>query len=695
MPDQAAIGVPGARAPGLRRPHAVALLLSLLCPAVAAQEFPESPDDPSAFATVIQAREYDDRFETVEDLLHHAAGVRVRRFGGLGAYSTVSIRGSKAEQVLILLDGVRLNSTQRGAVDLSTLPLRTIERVEILRGGSARYGSDAVGGVISITSRRPEEGRSLDASVLTGSMRTLGADLLLSDGGERLRTSMAYSRLRSDNDFSFDRVTDVDAGKGGGFGARAPQADRRHSRVNADFVQDTGSFGAYLNTGPTSKGSVFTHLHRKDNGQPGSILDRSLQDVSDEQLSCPDGEEQYRRAILGLNWQDEELGPGAFKTSVYHRYERSELHDNGKGCDYFPALLFPDRSRSQMTENQTGLDVSFAARPSRLGPMRLANRSAVSMRFDHVRTDDVDNKRRFVGSFFTQQELRLFGGWLRLFPALGFEVADTSSGQVRSAQFNGFQDADVNDDAEWLPRIGVILDVAPGLRLKSNYARSYRRPTFAELFHPDYSFVRGNPELEPEESWDFDIGLELQHDGWGPLEGFQLTAAFFHRDIEEAIEWVHFGPTFMPLNTGASRVRGYEIQGSFMLWDRLDLTGNYTFLDTEIKETGSPLPHSPRNQIFGRATLRLGQAQVWGELTYEDRVYLNAAGRLEAPEATQIDAGVSLQLAELPGLRWVPPGLSMSVEGINLTSETRVDSFGLPLPDDTLWYLRLRLAPSR
>ena len=87
--------------------------------AAASAEFPEFSDDPSAFVTVINAREFDARFETVEDVLAHVAGVRVSRFGPLGSHSTASIRGAKSEQVLVLLDGMRLNSANRGEVDLS------------------------------------------------------------------------------------------------------------------------------------------------------------------------------------------------------------------------------------------------------------------------------------------------------------------------------------------------------------------------------------------------------------------------------------------------------------------------------------------------------------------------------------------------------------------------------------------------
>src|SRR5262245_42529637 len=98
------------------RVFAAALLALLLAPPFGvAGEISESPEDPSSFSTVIDAREYDERFATVEELLSQVPGARVRRSGGVGAQSTISIRGSKSEQVLVMLDGVRLNSSARGA----------------------------------------------------------------------------------------------------------------------------------------------------------------------------------------------------------------------------------------------------------------------------------------------------------------------------------------------------------------------------------------------------------------------------------------------------------------------------------------------------------------------------------------------------------------------------------------------------
>ncbi len=92
---------------------------------------------------------------TVGEALAFVAESLARAYGGPGSLITPSIRGSTAEQVWVLLDGVPLNSVLAGTVDLSTIPIDDVERIEILRGPfSAIYGSGALGGVISIVTRR-------------------------------------------------------------------------------------------------------------------------------------------------------------------------------------------------------------------------------------------------------------------------------------------------------------------------------------------------------------------------------------------------------------------------------------------------------------------------------------------------------------------------------------------------------------
>ena len=90
-------------------------------------------------------------------------------YGAEGATKSVSIRGSTSSQVLVLLDGIRLNSSRDGGVDLSSIPMEIIDHIEIVRGGeSSLYGSSAIGGVINIVTKKAEK-PSISLSVTNGS----------------------------------------------------------------------------------------------------------------------------------------------------------------------------------------------------------------------------------------------------------------------------------------------------------------------------------------------------------------------------------------------------------------------------------------------------------------------------------------------------------------------------------------------
>ena len=103
---------------------------------------------------------------SVVDLLRDLPGVFVQQSGGRGSVVSLFTRGAKPNFTLVLLDGVKANdptNTRGGSYDFSTLDLNDIERIEFVRGpASAIYGSDAVGGVINIITRRggdaPEAG---------------------------------------------------------------------------------------------------------------------------------------------------------------------------------------------------------------------------------------------------------------------------------------------------------------------------------------------------------------------------------------------------------------------------------------------------------------------------------------------------------------------------------------------------------
>ncbi|WP_095159364.1 TonB-dependent receptor domain-containing protein [Pseudomonas sp. Irchel 3E13] len=151
----------------------------------------------SASASTVFTRDDIERLQpsNVTDLLTRVPGVQVARTGGRGSLPGIFIRGTKSAQSLVLVDGQRIANTSSGDSGLQYLDIGQIERVEVLRGSrSAIYGSDAMGGVIQIFTRRGSE-QNLHANLrlAVGSQQTVQRSLGLSGGDERTRFSLGAS----------------------------------------------------------------------------------------------------------------------------------------------------------------------------------------------------------------------------------------------------------------------------------------------------------------------------------------------------------------------------------------------------------------------------------------------------------------------------------------------------------------------
>ena len=123
--------------------------------------------------------------KTLAELLGQQAGVQFWSSGGLGKASSVSLRGLEARHTLLLIDGVRYSSATVGTPTWENIPLESIERIEIVRGPlSGLYGSDAVGGVVQIFTRRGKDGLRTNAVASVGSKRfgQLGGGLSFGQG---------------------------------------------------------------------------------------------------------------------------------------------------------------------------------------------------------------------------------------------------------------------------------------------------------------------------------------------------------------------------------------------------------------------------------------------------------------------------------------------------------------------------------
>ena len=131
-----------------------------------------------AFFSVIKREQFEGKMENLSEIIEKEAGVQIRQSGGLGSFSTVSLRGSSSEQVVIYMDGVPLNEASGGGVNLANISLSDIASVEIYRGITpVNFGKASVGGVINIKTLRAEKGLHASGGAGYGSFnaRSLGA----------------------------------------------------------------------------------------------------------------------------------------------------------------------------------------------------------------------------------------------------------------------------------------------------------------------------------------------------------------------------------------------------------------------------------------------------------------------------------------------------------------------------------------
>lgn len=156
----------------------------------------EARNDSSAANTVF-TREDIDRLQPsdVPDLLRRVPGVQVAQTGGRGSLPGIYIRGTQSAQSLVLVDGQRIGNSTSGDSNLQHLNIEQIERVEVLRGSrSVIYGSDAIGGVIQIFTRRgTEQGLQPRLHLGFGSQQTWERSLGLSGGDEKTRFNLGAS----------------------------------------------------------------------------------------------------------------------------------------------------------------------------------------------------------------------------------------------------------------------------------------------------------------------------------------------------------------------------------------------------------------------------------------------------------------------------------------------------------------------
>ncbi|MFN7964094.1 MAG: TonB-dependent receptor [Acidobacteriota bacterium] len=619
-----------------------------------------SSDDVAAFATVLDASELIGKGEDLSDVLRRSPGTRVFSYGGVGRYATVSQRGSTAEQVAVMVDGVLQNAALGGAVDLSLVPLAELQTVTVYRGfAPASTGAFGLGGLIDIRTRAAQRKPQLQAALTGGALGFVQAAL---NGSGPLGASSAWrgsvERLQSDGDFRYLdlNLTPLD-----------PRDDRTARRRN-NRVETTAASGQ-LRWEPRDDDTLALSVgwRQRDSGLPGVA-------------GAPAQRAQLReqRVDLSLSWTRRfEVPRGVQAVDILSDLSQSsnQLLDR----DGELGLAVQDE-----TTRATIGGIASVLR-ARWGAHRVTARADLREEHAAVRNaaleqSDRGGLSRRRGSLTIEDALT----WRRL------TVAPALRWESRRDDFRAGDDGTIpppardDRDTTLTGKLALSLQLARGWEWRGSAGRFVRTPNLEELFG-DRGAVVGNPRLRPERGVTVEMGVS--HRGAPTARGWRSSgeAVLYATSADELILLLpNSQGTAISRNVGAASLRGIELSLALEAPHRISLRASGTLQQTRSQAGfthGYPLPSMPQREASISASWRSTLWSIGWEWTY---VGSNSSDRLDT-QALRLPARV---LHDVSLSRALPHRCRLSLELQNLFDRETYDVARFPLPG-RLAYLAL------
>jgi outer membrane cobalamin receptor len=618
---------------------------------------PTAPrEDRAAAASVVLPSESPRAYDNLSSLLLEVPGVTVARTGSQEAFSSLTLRGSNPDQVLIYVDGVPLNIAEGGGVDVSTLPVGDVERVEIYRGTTPlAFGETALGGIISITTRTPSQTRAgVRAGV--GSFGTGFADATAGGRVGRLRLYLGVHGLFSKGDYPYrsDNGTTTN-----------PADDVETFRQNNDALEGNGVFRATLTlVGRRTLGLGAVGFARAQ-GLPGPTNALALH-----------ARFHTTRGLGYLRYESrDDLGPGGrLSAEVFVSEERDRLLDpDGEVAGRGPASVHE-------TTLSTGVTL-HATRPlgewARASLLFEGRRETYTPENELVPAMSGVPAHRLVGAAGAEIDLYWHRLDLDLIPSARIEgMEDVVTGQNGAGMFLPAGPALTRHLPTY--RLAVVRPLRESATLKANVGRYGHAPSFLELYGDGSGRLLGNPSLVPEKGTNADLALWIDRPG-GRIAVIDRTT-IFGALADDLIYWPRTGDgPSRAVNLTRARVYGVEQELRLGLGKhaRLVAQATYTVAEDESDSPttrGKQIPHHPRTTAYARPELlRINLPGGLDLAAYADAEIL--AGAYDDPanvfpikDQVLLGAGVSL-LCPRARLRITASALNLTgLESIDITS---------------------------
>ena len=480
--------------------------------------------------TIIDRNEINNRaVVSASDLLRDVAGLAVSRSGAQGSQTQIRMRGGEANHLLVLVDGVEANNpAQSDEFNWGTLVAAHIERIEIIRGPqSSMLGSDAMAGVVNIITRSADQPLSANAFFETGGFNTQnnGISIGFKDGGFDMR--LGVSDLQTDGE------------------------NISRSGSEKDGYENTN---LNLKSGWRASDQLrLTFAARQSDGMNEYDADSDFDSLIDDQ----DNVSKFRSATMQLkadyssfngHWQHQlSMAQSTNKNAEFNQRTPGTVTDSNKDQYRLVSSLLWDELNHRLSLLIEREEEEFQQR----GPI---NDYGVFGIYDpnQSRSRDTDS--------------------LALEYRADISEKLTLAVSTRHDDNSEFNSSDTS-------RVEAIYQINDSVRLRSAYGTAIKNPTFTERFGFYTNFI-GNPSLEPEESSNWELGIDqLFNQG-----GSTLSVTFFNSELENEIDGNFMDPVTFRYTSknrqGLSKRQGMELTTVNKLNDALSLNTSYTYTDS-------------------------------------------------------------------------------------------------------------------
>lgn len=539
------------------------------------------------------------RAENVAELLQTVPGLSVNQSGGIGGAVSVFIRGADADQTLVLIDGIRVNdpASTGSEFDFAVFSLSNVERVEVIRGPqSGLYGSDAIGGVINIVTRKGEGAANAVAEVEGGSYQTFAQRAYAGGSDGPYSLSIAASNFRSSGFSSYSGGTEDDAA--------------RKQSINARLDYDPSDvFGVTVTAGRFEVDAELDSVGLASGADTADTTTKILQlATAQARLNLLEGAMQNRLTFYA------------------NSTERDFFDDNGfsgqPGTSFFEGARYGAELQSDIK-------------------IREVDRLTVGGKLETLTGESVDETATVITPRYDVRETNSAGFAIYNFNPME-TLTLTAAGRIDDFGPSGTEPTYRFTAAYRLPETGT--------KLHASYGTGAKAPTIQQRFE-NSGFAVGNPNLKVETSKGFDIGVEQQfRDG-----DIILSGTYFSNRINDLIAF-----DFTPASPGDSRgtfgnielaeIDGVELAATISPVSWLTLRSAYTYLQA-VDGNGDALARRPENTLSIEAiTEPFERFQLSAKMIYvgerfnrsaerdllDDYVRVDVAGRYELDEQADV-----------------------------------------------------------